>query len=192
MLGTSHSSMATREGLVFQSFPYVFEIAHFDHTRWHSSAVGNIRTLSMMDRFCISFLVAEAFDFQWCCHVVGNFGNNTEPRDHAAVRFFIQKPTSRRHQSKHISSWFHLAATSWRPQILSWPILYTCWIQSSPTQSREDYDTWVVKANTWLHRRKFLITSTALRAYRNRHLWTLMLCWEAPKPIGDFVASFTH
>ena len=120
------------------------------------------------------------------------FRENTIPRYHVAVRFFIQKPTSRRHQSKHISSWFHLAATSWRPQILSWPILYTCWIQSSPTQSREDYETWAVKANTWLHRWKFLITSTALRAYRNRHLGTLMLCWEAPKPFEDCVASFTR
>ena len=38
----------------------------------------------------------------------------------------------------------------------------------------------------------FLITSTALRAYRNRHLGKLMRCWEAPKPFQDCVASFTR
>ena len=32
---------------------------------------------------------------------------------------------------------------------------------------------------------KLLITSTALRAYRNRHLGTLMRCCEAWKPIED-------
>ena len=32
---------------------------------------------------------------------------------------------------------------------------------------------------------KLLIASTALRACRNRHLWTLMRCCEAWKPIGN-------
>ena len=32
---------------------------------------------------------------------------------------------------------------------------------------------------------KLLITSTALRAYRNRHLGTLMRCCEAWKPVED-------
>ena len=37
-----------------------------------------------------------------------------------------------------------------------------------------------------LNLKTFCITCTALRAYRNRHLGTLMRCCEAWKPIEDF------
>ena len=108
---------------VFHSFfPYVLEIAQSDYTR-DSSAVGNIRTLSRIDRFFFLFqnlLLAEARDFHGSSHVVENFGKKTLPSDHAAVRLVIQKAISRRHQNKRIPScmsqtshfWFHLAAAS--------------------------------------------------------------------------------
>ena len=91
---------------VFHSFfPYVLEIAQSDYTRRDSSAVGNIRTLSRIDRIFINLPMAEARDFHCSSHVVENLGKKQIPSDHAAVRLVIQKPTSRRHQSKHIPSW---------------------------------------------------------------------------------------
>ena len=96
---------------VFHSFfPYVLEIAPSDYTRKDSSAVGNIRTLSRIDRIFINLPMTEARDFHCSSHVVENLGKKTIPSDHAAVRIVTQKPTHRGHQSKRIPSW--LAATS--------------------------------------------------------------------------------
>ena len=49
--------------------------------------------------------MAEARDFHCSSHVVENLGKKTFPSDHAAVRFVIQKPTNRGHQSKRIPRW---------------------------------------------------------------------------------------
>ena len=49
--------------------------------------------------------MAEARDFHCSSHVVENLGKKTIPSDHTAVRFVIQKPTNRRHQSERISNW---------------------------------------------------------------------------------------
>ena len=38
---------------------------------------------------------------------------------------------------------------------------------------------------------KLLITSTSLRAYRNRHLGTLMRCCEAWKPVEDCIDTLS-
>ena len=148
---------------VFHSFfPYILEVAQSDYTRRDSRALGVIRTLPRIDLFCVNLPMAEARDFHCYSHVVENLEKETIPSDHAAVRFVIQKPTNRGHQSKRIPSWMSKhpifliqnAAASWRPQILYWPILCTCWIKSSPTQGQEDDKTWAVEANTCLHRWK--------------------------------------
>ena len=49
--------------------------------------------------------MAEARDFRCSSHVVENFGKETIPSDHAAVRLVIQKPTHRGDQNKRIPSW---------------------------------------------------------------------------------------
>ena len=112
----------------------------------------------------------------------------TIPSDHAAVRLVIQKPTNRGHQSKRIPS----------------PIFCSI-LQQLHDDHRFSHDPFCVLAEfkVLLHRAKkmtkremsrqtpdcigakLLITSTAQRAYRNRHLWTLMRCCEAWKPIED-------
>ena len=55
--------------------------------------------------FFVNLLVAEARDFHCSSHVVENLGKKIIASDHAAVRFAIQKPTNRGHQSQRIPSW---------------------------------------------------------------------------------------
>ena len=104
-----------------------FNIYDLDYTRRDSTTLGVIRTLSRIDHIFINLPMAEARDFQCYSHVFENLGKRTIPSDHVAVRLVIQKPTNRGHQSKRIPSWmskhlifwFHLAAASRRPQVLS-------------------------------------------------------------------------
>ena len=128
---------------VFHSFfPYVFEIAQSDCTRRDSSALGVIRTLSRIDRIFINLPMAEARDFHSSSHVAENFGKKTIPSDHAAVRLVNSSRTQEQTYSQLVVRtshfWFYLAATSCRPQILSWPVLCAGWIWSPSTQSQED------------------------------------------------------
>ena len=88
--------------------------------------------------------------------------NRSNPSDHAAVRLVIRKPTPRGHLGKRIPSWM---STLNKAKNLTIREL-----------SRKTPDS--IGA-------KLLIASTALRAYRHRHLGTLMRCCEAWKPIED-------
>ena len=96
-----------RKTAMFHSFflPHVLEIAQPDYTRRDSTALGNIRTLSRIDRIFINLPMAEARDFHCHSHVFESLVNRTIPSDHAAVRLVIPKPTTRGHQSKRIPSW---------------------------------------------------------------------------------------
>ena len=137
--------------------------------------------------------MAEARGFHCSSHVVESLGMKTIPSDHAAVRLVIQKPTSRRHQSKHVPSWMS-----------KHPIVGSI-LQQLHDDHRFSPDPFCTLAEFKVLQRKakkitkrelsrqtpdcigpmFLITSTALRAYRNRHLGTLMRCCEAWKPTED-------
>ena len=137
--------------------------------------------------------MAEARDFHCSSHVVENFGKKTIPSDHAAVRLVIQKTTNRGHQNKRIPSWMS-----------KHPILGSI-LQQLHDDHRSTPDPFCAlavfkvlqhKAKKITKRElarqtpdcigaKLLITSTALRAYRNRHLGTRMRCCEAWKPIED-------
>ena len=77
------------------SFPHIFEVAQSDYTRRDAAALGDIRTLSRIDRIFINLPMCEARDFHCSSHV----------DDHAAVRLVILKPTHRRDQNKRIPSW---------------------------------------------------------------------------------------
>ena len=123
----------------------------------------------------------------------------TIPSDHAAVRFVIQKPTNRRHQSKRIPSW------------MSKHPIFGSILQQHYDDHRFSLDPFCALAElkVLLHEAKkmtkrelsrqtpdcigakLLIGSTALRAYRNRHLGTLMRCCEAWKPIEDCFDTFS-
>ena len=99
--------MVTREKFaVFHCFfPHVLEVAQSDYTRRDSTALGVIRTLSRVDRILINLPMAEARDFHCYSHVFENLGKRTIPSDHAAVRFVIQNPTNRGHQSMRCQRW---------------------------------------------------------------------------------------
>ena len=143
--------------------------------------------------YFLNLPVAEARDFHCCSHVFENLGKETIPSDHAAVRLVIQKPTNRGHQSKRIPSWMS-----------KHPVFCSLWQQlhddhrfsTDPFCAPAEFKVLLHKAKKMTRRElsrqtpgcigaKLLITSTALRACRNRHLGTLMRRCETWKLIGD-------
>ena len=114
------------------------------------------------------------------------------PSDHAAVRVVIQRPTVRGHQGKRIPSWMsehpvfcfilkrlhddhRYSADPFGALAEFKAVLAKAKMQSVRELSRKTPDS--IGA-------KLLTASTALRAYRNRHLGTLMPCCEAWDPVG--------
>ena len=143
--------------------------------------------------FFINLPMAEARDFHSYSHVVENFGKNTIPSDHAAVRLVIQKPTNRGRQSKHIPSWMskHPIFGSILQQLHD-----DHRFSPDPFCALAEFKVLLNKAKKMTSRElsrqtpvcigaKLFISSAALRAFRNRHLGTLMRCCEAWKPIED-------
>ena len=172
-------------------FPHVREIEQPDFTRKDSTADGTTRTLSRIDRAFINLLMAEARGFHCYSHVFENLGKRSIPSDHAAVRVVIQKPTTRAHQGRRIPSWMskHLIFCSILKQVSDdhqYP--------EDPSVDLAD-DKVILEKARWqtvreLSRKtpdildaKLLVASSALRAYRNRHLGTLMRCCEAWEPV---------
>ena len=174
-------------------FPHVLEIAQPDYTRRDSTALGIIRTLSRIGRIFINLPIAEAQHFHCYSHVFEKMGNWTIPSDHAAGRLVIQKPTTRGHQSKRIPRWMS-----------KHPVC--CFIlnrlhdnhrfSADPFGALAEFKVLLEKAKQQTIRElsrktpdsigaKLLIASTAVRAFRNRHLGTTMRCCEAWKPIEN-------
>ena len=137
--------------------------------------------------------MTEARDFHCSTHVVENLGKKTIPSDHAEVRIVIHKPTNRGHESKRIPSWM-----SKHPIFCS--ILQQLHDDHSfspdPFCAQAEFKVLLHKAKKMTKREpsrqaldyigaNLLITSTALRACRNRHLGTIMRCCEAWKPFND-------
>ena len=135
--------------------------------------------------------LAEARDFQCYSCVFENLGKRSIPSDHAAVRVVIQKPTVRVHQGKRIPSWMSKHLVIWsvlkRLDDHQYPV--------DPFFALADFKTILEKARRWTVRElsrktpdslgaKLLTASTALRAYRNMHLGTLMRCCKAWEPVG--------
>ena len=131
--------------------------------------------------------MAEARDFHCYSHVFENLGNRAIPSDHAAVRLVIQKPTNREQQGKRIQSWMS-----------KHPVFYFILkrlhddhrFSADPFCALAEFKTILEKGKKQTVRElsrktpdstgaKLFIASTALRAYRNRHLGTLMRCCEA-------------
>ena len=174
-----------RKTAAFHSYlPHVLEIVQPDYTRRDSSALGVIRALSRIDRIFINLPMAEARDFHCYSQVFENLVKESIPSDHAPVRLVIQKPT-RGHQSKRIPSWMskHPIFCSILQQLHDDHRFST-----DPFCALADFKVLLHKAKKMTKRElsrqtpdcigaKLLITSTALRAYRNRHLGTLMRCF---------------
>ena len=144
--------------------------------------------------FLLNLPVVEVRDFHCYSHVFENLVNRTIPSDHAAVCLVIQKPTHREQQGKRIFP-------DGCPQIpFSVPFLqqlhddhrfspdlfgalaeFKILLQKAKKQTVRELS----RKTPDSVRTKLLIASTALRAYRKRHLGTLMRCCDAWKPIED-------
>ena len=137
--------------------------------------------------------MAEARDFHCSSHVVENLGMKTIPSDHAAGRLVIQKPTHRGHGNQCIPSWMskHPIFGSilqqlhddhrFSPDPFCALAEFKCLLHKAKKITKRE----LLKQTPDCIGEKLLITSAALRAYRNRHLGKLMRCCEAWKPIED-------
>ena len=137
--------------------------------------------------------MAEARDFHCSSHVDENFGKKTFPSDHAAVSLVIQQHTHQRKQNQRIPSWMskHPICGSILQQLhddhrfSSDPFCALAEFKVLLHQARRMTQCELSRQTPDCIGAKLLITSTALRAYRNRHLGTLMRCCETWKPIED-------
>ena len=137
--------------------------------------------------------MAEARDSHCSSHVDENLGKKTLPSDHAAVRLVIQKHTHQRNLNQRIPSWMskHPVFGSILQQLHD-----DYRFSPDPFCALAEFKILLHKAHKMTQRElsrqtpdcvgaKLLLTSAALRAYRHRHLGTLMRCCEAWKPIED-------
>ena len=137
--------------------------------------------------------MAEARAFHCYSHVFENLGNRTIPSDHTAVRLVIQKPTYWRQQDKRIPGWMskHPVCCSILKRLHDGHRY-----SDEPFCALAEFKVICAKAKKHTFRElesktpdstgsKLVIASTALRAYRNRHLGALMRCCEAWEPVGQ-------
>ena len=135
--------------------------------------------------------MAEARDFHCYSNVFENLVKRSIPSDHAGVCMVSQKPTIRGHQGKRIPIWMskHPGFCS----ILQW-LHDGHQYSADPFGALEDLKAIIEKAKKQTVRElsretpdslgaKLLTASTALRAYRHRHLGTLMRCCEVWEPV---------
>ena len=189
MCGTKHSPMATLERLLC--------CIHSFHT---SLRLPNLITRGETPRPWVSYALCQglvvflsfylwlktrAFHLLFSCCWDPREENHSEwpccstlrhPETHSS-RTPEQTYSQLDVQTSHV--WFYFAATSWRPQILSDPCCAILLHKAKKITKRE-----LSMQTPDSIGAKLLITS-ALRAYRNRHLRTLMRCCEAWKPIED-------
>ena len=134
---------------------------------------------------------AEVRDFHCYSHVSDNLGELSIPSDHVAERIVVQKPTNRCDQVKRNPSWMS------KHQVFCTFLEQTSDGHHSdePFATLTDFIVIVEKPMKQTHQEllrntlgslgaKLSIASTALRAYRNRHLGALMRCCAAWEPVG--------
>ena len=186
-------------------FPRVLEGAQPDHTRRDLSVNGvNARYQELIEplsvflccwnstQALINMLMAVARDFHCYSHVFENLRKRSIPSDHAAVGVVIQKPTIRTRQVKRNPSWMskHPGFCSILKQINDdhrFPVAPFCALADFKTilekAKRQTVSELSHKTPVSLGA-KLLTASTASRAFRNRHLGTLMRCCEAWEAVG--------
>ena len=152
-----------------------------------------LRTPSSIDRAFINVPMAQARDFHYHSHATDNVGERSIRSDHVAVRGVIQTPLDYCGTVKRIPSWMfkHLVFSTLLKQI-SDNHQYT----DEPFAAVADFKLIIEKARKRTRHEllrnapgspsaKLLIAATAMRAYRNRHLGTLMHCCAAWEPVGQ-------
>ena len=136
--------------------------------------------------------MAEARDYHCSSHVCEKLGERSIPRDHTAARVVIQKPTIRSNQVKRIPSWMSkhfvfcsiLKQTSDDHQYPDDPFAALADSKVMFEEARKQTHNELLCNTPGSLGAKLWIASTALRAYRKRHLGTLMHCCEAWEPVG--------
>ena len=200
MFGTRHSPMATRERLLCS----IISIQMSLRLPNLITREGTLRLL--VSHALFQGLIVSLSTYLWLKHEISivllmslrTSGRKIFLSDHTAVRLVILKPANRGHQNKRIPSWM-----SKHPKIGS--ILQQ--LQDDHRFSPDPFCA-LAKFKVLLHKAKkmtklelsrqtpdcigakFLITSTALHAYRNRHLGTLMRCCDAWKPLKIALTHF--
>ena len=195
MFGTKHSPMATRVRRLCSilSFHTSLRLPNLTTPKETPRPLVSCGLCQGLVVFFINLHMAEARDFHCSSHVAENLGKKIIPRDRAAVRLVIQKPAHRGHQSKRIPSWMskHPIFGSILQQLHD-----DHRFSPDPCRALTEIKILLHKTKKITKRElskqtpdcigtKLLITSTALRAYRNRHLGTLMRCCEAWTPIDN-------
>ena len=196
MFGTKHSPMATRvRHAVFHSFfPYVLEIAQSDFTR---------ETLQPKETYalCQGLIVFFFFFFKiypWLKHVISMallMSLRSSGRKLFRVTMLQYASSSRKLQSTTPEQTYSqlYVSTSIFGSILQ-QLRDDHRFSPDPFCALAEFEVLLHKAKKITKRElskhtpdcigaKLLITTTALRAYRNRHLGTIMRCCEAWKPI---------
>ena len=131
--------------------------------------------------------MAEARDFHCYSHVYENLGNQTTLSDHAAVRLVIRKPVKQGQQGRHIPGWMskHSVFCSLLKQLhddhrySEDPFCAISEFKVICEQAKKQAFHELARKTPDSLGAKLVIASTALRAYRNRHLGALMRCCEA-------------
>ena len=160
------------------NFPNILEIVQPDHTRRDSSVGGIIRTLSRIDRIFVNMPMAEVRDFHCYSNVFEQLGNRTIPSDHTAVRLVIQKPDNQGRQIKRIPAWMprHPVFRSFLKRLHDGHRYFDEFFRALDEfktiyeQAKKQTFRDIERKTPDCASAKLVIASTALRAYRKRHL----------------------
>ena len=183
----------TGKAALFHSFfHHVLEITQPDFTKRDSTADGTFRTLSRIDRTFINLPMAESQDFHCYSHFSRILGNGPY---RVTMQLYVSSYKSRLSGVTR--------ANAFRVGYPNIPFSSQFWDSSATitnllmTHSSRFADSKVIlekAGKRTVHEllrktpsspgAKLLTASTALRAYRNRHLGTLMHCCEAWEPVG--------
>ena len=189
MSGTTHSPMATRERLLCSilSFPLCLRLHNL---------ITQEETLQRLGSYALfQGLIVFLSIYPWLKHVISivllmslrTLGRKLFRVITQQYASSFRNPQNPGHQSKRIPSWMskHPIFCSIVQQLHDDHRFST-----DPYSALAEFKVLLHKSKKMTKRElsrqtpdcigaKFSITSTALRAYRNRHLWTLMRCCEA-------------
>ena len=168
------------------------EIQPRNCSRTNLTADGTIRTMSMIDGAFFHLPTAGTRDFHSRSVVFENLGERCIPSDHAAVRIVSQKPTIRCNHDNRIARSISelpgfcsiLKQINDDHQHPDDPSVALAVFRVILEKARKRTVHELLRKTPSRPGVKLLTASTASRAYRNRHLGTLMHCCEAWELVG--------
>ena len=185
---------AGKTAMFHSFFPNVLEIAQLGYTRRNSTALEIIRILSRIGRIFINLPVAEARDVHSYSHVFENLGKPDHSEwSRGGTSFCHSKAVSSRttvqtHSKLDVQNITFFCSILKRlhddHRYSADPFL--AHLQSSKTilgKAKKQTVRELSRKTPDSLGAKLLIASSALRAYRNRPLGTLMRCCYAWKPV---------